>query len=584
MKNSKLLLTTFFFLITALSISTFAQTSDRDGDGIKDSDDLCPTIKGTVANKGCPEKTKSKQENSTQSNSTRNTKNNSISEGELLKLQISAMEEIEAKFDKYKKLSAENKSASTTKQKKENLELRKSEMMEANRIANNIISNFGEQLPAKSKSYFSAKAIESDDTLKMISSQLKLIVLEENDKGNPSGGAFLDKGPASTVITQPADPALLKLRTDCDNGKRQPAISELTAFIAKQPNSDAAYAIRAYCYAASANINNALTDFEKALSLNPDNALALTVRGFYKTTKNDYDGAIKDYNKALLLDPNDKLATSMLEQAYASSPNPLNFPAVAEKLAKLKNDAEKSNQNYEAYLKLDNFFTSIKQYSLGESYFLSLAKSDEKNVCAYYFAGYGASYDRSKEYFDKAIFNYDGKNGARCSAEAAFWAGRFYDEPGAGRMTSEREALRFYNLALQRDPKIPNVAKRRAALSINGTKLNTETDDSGSDSELVEEYERKAEVNRLYLQYYNDIVARSDKVNKYAKDRENLFDSSAETKAKLLTSMKQELSAILDIANKALSEIGNEVTPDQKKYFLRIQTTAKAKLEEFSKQ
>lgn len=187
-KNLKLF-TVLIFVITALSISTFAQTSDGDGDNVKDSDDLCPATKGTVANKGCPEKKKSAPQ-------TTNSKNvgSSISEADLLKLQISAMDEIEAKLNNYKKLLAENKSNSTPKLKKENLELRKYEMSEIYRIASHINTNFGNRLPATGKAYFSAKIQESENNLKMITTQLKLAEMEENDTGNPSGGSFLDKG------------------------------------------------------------------------------------------------------------------------------------------------------------------------------------------------------------------------------------------------------------------------------------------------------------------------------------------------------------------------------------------------------
>ncbi|MBK7388977.1 MAG: hypothetical protein IPI23_07880 [Bacteroidetes bacterium] len=31
---------------------------DTDGDGVADNEDRCPTVKGNIANKGCPEITK----------------------------------------------------------------------------------------------------------------------------------------------------------------------------------------------------------------------------------------------------------------------------------------------------------------------------------------------------------------------------------------------------------------------------------------------------------------------------------------------------------------------------------------------
>lgn len=47
-----------FSILAILPVSVFAQVSnDLDGDGIPNSEDVCPNDKGTKANKGCPEKT-----------------------------------------------------------------------------------------------------------------------------------------------------------------------------------------------------------------------------------------------------------------------------------------------------------------------------------------------------------------------------------------------------------------------------------------------------------------------------------------------------------------------------------------------
>jgi len=42
----------FVFISTATSV---AQSTDIDNDGIPDSEDLCPTVKGTKTGKGCPD-------------------------------------------------------------------------------------------------------------------------------------------------------------------------------------------------------------------------------------------------------------------------------------------------------------------------------------------------------------------------------------------------------------------------------------------------------------------------------------------------------------------------------------------------
>jgi hypothetical protein len=51
------LIITLFAMLAILTVNISAQTSDdSDNDGVKNSEDLCPNEKGTIANKGCPGK------------------------------------------------------------------------------------------------------------------------------------------------------------------------------------------------------------------------------------------------------------------------------------------------------------------------------------------------------------------------------------------------------------------------------------------------------------------------------------------------------------------------------------------------
>ena len=57
----------FFFisissLLVVLFFCTTAFAQDADGDGVLDKDDLCPTVVGTLKNKGCPEENGTKKE------------------------------------------------------------------------------------------------------------------------------------------------------------------------------------------------------------------------------------------------------------------------------------------------------------------------------------------------------------------------------------------------------------------------------------------------------------------------------------------------------------------------------------------
>jgi hypothetical protein len=69
----KIILLTIFFAVSANVIfgqsatptPTVMATDDSDGDGVKNSEDLCPNDKGTLANKGCPGKDDQKRSNET---------------------------------------------------------------------------------------------------------------------------------------------------------------------------------------------------------------------------------------------------------------------------------------------------------------------------------------------------------------------------------------------------------------------------------------------------------------------------------------------------------------------------------------
>ncbi len=57
--NRSFLTITIFLILTVLPIAIFAQSSDdADGDGVNNSEDVCPNDKGTKANKGCPSEEK----------------------------------------------------------------------------------------------------------------------------------------------------------------------------------------------------------------------------------------------------------------------------------------------------------------------------------------------------------------------------------------------------------------------------------------------------------------------------------------------------------------------------------------------
>jgi tetratricopeptide (TPR) repeat protein len=251
------------------------------------------------------------------------------------------------------------------------------------------------------------------------------------------------------------------------------AINDFTLLIAIDPKSDLYYSERAYSYALMGqNMEEVIADSEKALILNPKNVNALTLRGWAKAVKKDWNGSNNDYTAAFALKPDDSLLFKSFNMSVKSHPNPMGWPIVQTRLDLLKNEAER-NPNFDAFTRLDEFFRLIRPKQDSNdfkdwdkraafdkeadkpriAYYESLVKTNDRNVCAYYFMAKGSESSK-KDLMDKAIYNYDGKNGARCSASAAFDVGRNL-RGGAGAETLE--AARYYNLAIERDPTLPNV-------------------------------------------------------------------------------------------------------------------------------
>lgn len=409
------------------------------------------------------------------------------------------------------------------------------------------------------------------------------------------GPALADFGKALEI--EPANHAALWQRAELYRAlnKCEAAVNDYNALIKPDAKDDAPYAGRAYCLAAiGKDLEAAGADSEKALGLNPKNVTALTVRGFYKSSRKDYDGALADLSLALSLRPRDELANRIFEQVVRAHPNPAALPSVRQRLEAYQKEAEASNQNFEAYKKLADYFRTVSpktddslslerrrainfaEQKKQRDYYLSLAAQDERNVCAYYFAAmtYPNALD-GKELFDKAIDNFDGQNGRRCSVEAAFWLGRSYAEAAPGRPSDDRAALRYYNRVLELDPQNPDVKNWIAKLVI------TKSNDGGDESFMAgvrQKQARNAEINRLHLAYLNRIAAGEKRYNQYGEERGNQLDYTPQRFAQLTELMKKEANSIIDTANEALAKIGGELSAEQKQFYQRKIAAGRAAL------
>ena len=405
------------------------------------------------------------------------------------------------------------------------------------------------------------------------------------------------------------------LLEDYDGG-----IISLTQAIALNPKSDLAYAMRGDCYRYKSEYDKAIADYSKAIKINPKYQSAYNLRGLsyrdrnitlklgYKTPadKAEWEKAISDYQK------------------YAELSNQ-SFE-VYEKLNKFLEVVESVNREGERPAVFLNSNGSILQSWSDTSdsitknwreknikYFESLIAVNPKNTCAYLFLSNNVVMKGAKTpYYEKAVNNFDGKNGARCSAEAAFNLGRdlefaaqkmstaFDDAKKLEAINTRVEAVKYFKLALQIDPswtystgwvssttaKLEEMEALRKSIN-NSPKINDSSSTiQGSkpiSTQVKEKQQREEDVDRLLLIYSKEIGAKSDNYNLYLREFSNKLDLVPKRSVELVDLMVKELTNSVAIANKALAEIGNEIPVGQKQYFERIVRDGSATLKNLSK-
>ncbi len=92
------------------------------------------------------------------------------------------------------------------------------------------------------------------------------------------------------------------------------AIDDFTLCIGNGTNKENLYVMRGMAFSKSNKINQALSDYNKALELNPQYPIAYNGRGtLYFNKLKEYNKALNDFNQAISLDP--KLGTSYLNRS-----------------------------------------------------------------------------------------------------------------------------------------------------------------------------------------------------------------------------------------------------------------------------
>ncbi|MDX8466057.1 tetratricopeptide repeat protein [Mesorhizobium sp. VK23B] len=82
------------------------------------------------------------------------------------------------------------------------------------------------------------------------------------------------------------------------------ALADYDKAISLAPTEAKIYADRGLVRMSRHDSDGAYSDFQKALSLDPKNVSGYYGRGVIRKTRGDYDGAIADLSKGIELDPN----------------------------------------------------------------------------------------------------------------------------------------------------------------------------------------------------------------------------------------------------------------------------------------
>jgi tetratricopeptide (TPR) repeat protein len=186
--------------------------------------------------------------------------------------------------------------------------------------------------------------------------------------------AIAFNGPAMSQMTRVTTPVIAaQLATASDfviessekykKGDLQGAIADLDKAITLNPNYAEAYNSRGLTYRALKNYQRAIADYDKAVALNPTLALAYTNRGILYHALKDYPKAIADFDKAIEINANHTYAYNSRGNTYAELKEPAK--AIADYTKAIEINPEYANAYYNrgnTYAELKDFPRAVMDY------------------------------------------------------------------------------------------------------------------------------------------------------------------------------------------------------------------------------
>jgi tetratricopeptide (TPR) repeat protein len=121
--------------------------------------------------------------------------------------------------------------------------------------------------------------------------------------------AHLDKGTLVVALEKRGEDRRLA-------GYMDDALTDFTRAVELDPEDTRAIARRGLTYRAMERYDDALTDFTRAIELNPENAWAIARRGYVHQLTRRYEDALTDFTRAIELDPEDAWAISRRGYVY----------------------------------------------------------------------------------------------------------------------------------------------------------------------------------------------------------------------------------------------------------------------------
>jgi tetratricopeptide (TPR) repeat protein len=146
-------------------------------------------------------------------------------------------------------------------------------------------------------------------------------------------------------------------------GDLQGAIADLDKAISLNPDYAEAYNSRGLTYRALKDYQKAIADYDKAIALNPKLALAYTNRGIIYHALKEYPKAIADFDKAIEINANHTYAYNSRGNTYAELKE--HAKAIADYTKAIEINSEYANAYYNrgnTYAELKDFPRAVMDY------------------------------------------------------------------------------------------------------------------------------------------------------------------------------------------------------------------------------